>query len=125
MYFGETSADELVKFNLEMPPTGLDAFRLEAWKYMWSYRPPTDINDIRKEQRRSRGFAVGGANISRNAPVNKNGAYLLRSVTIDRNDLLIGFIVADILTDGSVVLVWRTLRAFDIPIMTGHEKEEN
>lgn len=121
MYLGETTVDELARFKLETPPTGLEASRLETWRYMWTYRPPTDIKAIREEHTRARGFAVGSANLSERASVNKGGAYLLRSILIDRSDVLIGFIVVDILSDSSVVLVWRTLRPFDTPIATGHE----
>jgi hypothetical protein len=120
---GAIDVAELGKLSSE-PPKGIDSSRQDAWKFMWTYAPPQDITDIRKEQKRSDGFSVGGANLARNAIVAKGNLYLLRSVLIRQSDVLVALLVTDVLDDGSVVIAWRTLRNFDTPISTGRGGSE-
>jgi hypothetical protein len=119
---GTEAVDELAKFEADPPPKTLEQSRNEAWDYMWTYRPPVEIKSIRKEQRKSDGFSVGGATLSRTATATKGNTYLLRSISIGDSDVLVGFVVVDILDDNSIVLAWRILKTFDTPIATGTEE---
>jgi hypothetical protein len=120
MYVGQGTTDELARFDANAPPQSLDPTHGEGWKYMWTYRPPADAA-IKDEHKRARGFSVGGVPLSEQVTVNKEGIYLLRSISIGRSDILVGFIVVDTLGDGSVVLAWRTLKIFDTPIAVRNE----
>ena len=121
MYVGQGTLDEFSRLKLDAPPEGLEQSRVDAWKYMSTYKPPTDIKAVRGEQKRTQGFAVGAVSLSDQATVTKNGVYLLRSILFRRSDALVGFLVVDSLSDNSVVLVWRMLRIFDTPITMGSE----
>jgi len=121
MYTGQGTPAELVTFKRDTPPSHLEPGRIDAWKYMWDYKPPTEIKSIRAEQRKFRGVTVAGVNLSNEAAVIKPGVYLLRSVLIQRSDVLIALGVVETLTDGSVILAWRTLSVFDTPIAVGEE----
>jgi|GEM_PF-2433150 len=121
MYLGQATPNELATLKPDVSPNGLEPTRADGWKYMWDYKPPSDIKIVRGEQKRSRGFAIGGATLSNQAAVSKGGLYLLRSILFERSDILVAFHVVDLLNDGSAVLAWRTLKIFDTPVMTGTE----
>lgn len=119
---GPAPTSELARIEAGSLPKIIDPSRGEAWTYMWSYRPPQGIQDIRKEQKRSRGFKVGEATLSESVVATKDHLYLLRSIDIGDSDVLVGMQIADILADGSVVLAWRMLKTFDTPIAIGKEE---
>jgi hypothetical protein len=121
MYTGQGALEELMTLKRDAPPSHLETLRIDAWKYLWDYRPPREIKSIRAEQRKSRGFDIAGVTLAKQVTVNRGGMYLLRSILIERSDLLIGLYVADTLTDGSVVLAWTTVNIFDTPIATGQD----
>lgn len=103
------------------PPTWLDPSRHAAWEYMWDYKPPRDIKEIRAHQAEASNLVKGGARIAETTPAIADEAYLLRSVQIDRWDILVAFQVIDRSDDGSMVLVWKIVKVFDTPVATGKE----
>lgn len=42
------------------PPSWLDESRREAWRFLWEYRPPIAITDIRQHQTDARNKVIGG-----------------------------------------------------------------
>jgi hypothetical protein len=115
LYAGQGTPDELVKLNRGTPPAWLDPNRGDAWKFMWDYRPPTDMKAIKAEKKKFLGFVVAGTTFSDSVAVRNGGVYLLRSILIDRSDILVSLYVADVLDDESVVFAWRILYNFDTP----------
>jgi hypothetical protein len=103
------------------PPSWLDQSRHQAWQYMWNYQPPRDIKEIRTHQSEAKHLVKGGVPVSETTPAITEEAYLLRSVQIDRWDILVAFQVVERSDDGAVVLVWKIVRAFDTPVATGKE----
>ncbi|MDN3273190.1 hypothetical protein QWJ07_02975 [Frankia sp. RB7] len=119
---GPQETKELAIIAANTVPRQVDSSRTEAWNYMWSYRPPQDIKDIRKDQNRSRGFRIGSASLSEKLVAAKGNLYLLRSINVRDSDILVALQVIDVLDDHSVILAWRLLNAFDTPIATGKEE---
>ena len=83
----------------------------------WDYEPPDEIRAIRVEQERfGIGLAVGNATFSEQVVVSRNSAFLVRSLQMDRSDLLAAIRIDDVLDDGSIIIVWKLLSTFDTPV---------
>ena len=119
---GQHGAANLATLEREPPPKWLSADRKAAWDYMWNYRPPTKAKEVRAEQRNSDGFTIGGANLSRYMRPTVGGLYLLRSLNFRDSDILIALYNASVLSDNSIVLVYRIISQFDTPITTDREE---
>jgi hypothetical protein len=94
-----------------------------AVRYLLSYKPPTREPDVRAEyQRVGAGFSVDDVSYGRNATVRNGATYLLRSIVIDRSDLLVVFRVVGRDSDGSVSILWKVLERFPAPRMIRETK---
>jgi hypothetical protein len=118
---GQRDADSLAAFQ-QSPPIWLSADRKGAWDYMWTYRPPTKSKEIRVAQRNSDGFVIDGVNLSRGMKPTVGGLYLLRSINFRDSDILVALYHATVLSDNSIVLVYRIVSQFDTPITTDREE---
>lgn len=88
-------------------------------QYLAAFAAPSLEPEAREEQRRTgRGFEIGRYRYKGSLPVMVGGTYVLRSIGYDRFDVLVAFRVVRQDTDGSVVLLWKKLRAFSIPYLT-------
>jgi len=85
------------------PPGWLNPTQQRAWTKAWSCRPPQEIDALRKEVGPNEGHTI----------VLEGGTYLLRSISPRRSDTLTAFHVERMLSDGSVILVWRLLSSWD------------
>jgi hypothetical protein len=121
LYLGSHTAEDFIKLGSEPPPSWLPEDRIAAWNYMWSYRPPTDIKEVRLEQAKSRGFVVDGARLSETVGVGAGSLYLLRSINIDHSDILVAIYCVNILSDRSIIILYRILKQFDTPVALGRE----
>jgi TonB family protein len=98
---------------IENVPVDVDSLPLGAniqpdlWKLMWTYHPPTDLEALRAERQ---------AHLQ-NTQVIEGQTYLLRSIHPRLSDILVAFHVERVLNDGSVVIVWRLLKAFQPPLL--------
>jgi hypothetical protein len=89
-----------------------------AAQFLTGYIPPTLEPEIRKEQRRfSMGTEINSVVYKERLPLDVGSTYLLRSITFDSADVLVGFKVLKQDTDGSVVLLWKLLKKFQTPLM--------
>jgi hypothetical protein len=96
---------------------------LDAWKFMWEYRPPREMKEIRKHQRGARNRLINNIPVSETSTAEEGMSYLLRSVQIDDHDVLVAIHVQRMLSDRSVILPWRILRIFDTPVAIRSEEE--
>jgi len=117
---GNVPISQLVS-SQETPPAWLQPGLHDAWTHMWHYLPPRELKTVREHQRAARGLVIGGGTLADQAQVEDGGSYLLRSIEFGRHDSLVCFQVVGVLPDGSVTLVWRTLKVFDVPSTTGSE----
>jgi TonB family protein len=85
------------------PPTWLALSERQSWADAWSYRPPKEIGQLRKEVRPDQNHVLAREGLT----------YLLRSIRPRQSDTLTAFRVERILGDGSAVIVWRLLSSWD------------
>lgn len=87
-----------------------------AVKTLMDYQPARPELAIRKEQRRfSQGTNIDDLNLKRTVPVEVNATYLLRSISYEQSDVLVGIKVVRRDSDGSVVIAWKLLNQFPTP----------
>lgn len=87
-----------------------------AAQFLSEFNAPTTEADAREQSRRSgTGFDVNGFTYKSSLPVKKKNTYLLRSIGYGNSDLLVAFRIASQDDDGSVVIVWKTLKKFPVP----------
>jgi hypothetical protein len=87
-------------------------------KYLVDYRPPSKEPEARAEQRRASSMIQNGQfERPSDAPVHVNRTYALRSINYNKSDVLVAFRVVRQETDGSVVLLWKTLKRFSTPTL--------
>jgi nucleoside phosphorylase len=120
---GQASLKQVVALDTALPKW-LPSSKHAAWRYLWDYRPPSAMKDIRAEQREASSKKVGSTAIHEIAPVIQGEGYLLRAINIDRADSLVALRVEKRLPDQSVVIAWRILKKFDPPVATGPEPTE-
>jgi hypothetical protein len=85
-------------------------------KFLAEYNPPSTIAEFSAEQRRTRrGIDKNGYGYNRTAPVTVNYTYALRSINYGQSDLLIVFRVVRKEINGSLVILWKTLKEFPRP----------
>lgn len=89
----------LIRANEEGPPKALPLPLHAAWRHLWKYRPPSEMNEIRSHQREARGKIIAGVPVSESAAVEQGGCYLLRSIQIAKHDILVGLTVHKVLPD--------------------------
>jgi len=82
-----------------------------------NYKPPTRINAIRNEQRKSDRYATEGATYFRYVPAITGHVYALRAISFERADILVAFKIHRKDTDGSIVIFWKPLAVFDTPLI--------
>ena len=118
---GEIPVRRVLDSPSETPPSWLAPELRDAWEYVWSYRPPTDIKEIREAQKNAKGLKVGNSVLSEEASAAEGHSYLLRSIAIQEADILVAMHVASVTPDGEYMVVWRVLKTFPTPIATGRE----
>jgi hypothetical protein len=105
----------------DIPPAELAKPLHEAWRQLWQYQPPSEMKEIRAHQREARGRVLAGVPVSEKAAVERGGCYLLRSIQIDRHDILVALSVRKILADRSCLLLWKILQHYDTPVAVGRD----
>jgi hypothetical protein len=110
----------LVESPEDLPPS-LPRGARDAWRFMWEYRPPRDVKQLRLQQGEAETKVVGNTSLSSATVAEENASYLLRALQISRHDILVALHIQRILRDGSVILVWKILKIFDTPVAVGSE----
>ena len=97
-----------------------------AAQFLANFTAPALEADAREQYRRAgAGFDMNGFTYNARVPVKAKNAYLLRSVTYGRSDLLVGLRVVSQDFDGSVVIVWKILKRFPVPEFQDIETSRN
>jgi hypothetical protein len=91
--------------------------------FLVTYRPPTNLPDIRAEQRRSRSYDVDGLIYRRDVPSTVEHTYLLRSIDFESSDTLVAFTVHRKDPDGSLIIFWKIIESFEIPRINRAQQE--
>ncbi|HVF48056.1 MAG TPA: hypothetical protein VNA17_10855 [Pyrinomonadaceae bacterium] len=82
------------------------------------YVPPTDEPSIRAEyQKLGRDYEIDGFVFKSRVPAVVGHSFVLRSISLDRSDVLIAFSVLRKDEDGSLILLWRPIETFPKPEM--------
>jgi hypothetical protein len=91
---------------------------------LMEYLPPNVDSATRREQRRfAEGTNIDDIKVKSNVPVEVGATYLLRSVSYDVSDVLVGFKVVRKDSDGSLVLAWKLLNKFSVPKIVRDKRE--
>jgi hypothetical protein len=95
-----------------------------AAKTLMDYQPPKFEQAIRKEQRRfAEGTVIDNLNLKRSVPIEVNATYLLRSISYEQSDILVGIKVVRRDSDGSAVIAWKLLNKFSTPKAVRNNQE--
>ena len=104
---------------------------------LMEYLPPKLESAIRTEQQRfAQGTTIDDIKLKSSVPVDIGATYLLRSISYDTSDVLVGFKVVRKDSDGSLILAWKLLNRFSVPkavrskpeavsLVTRHTKLQN
>ena len=89
-----------------------------ATRALLDYTTPEKEVEVRAVQRKLwQGMELSGFTFKGRVPAKVSNTYLLRSVSIDRSDILAVFRVVREDTDGSLILVYKVLKTFPKPTM--------
>jgi hypothetical protein len=85
-------------------------------KFLDAYNPPSTAAELIAEERRSRyGIDKNGYGYSRATLITLNFTYAIRSINYGQSDVLVTFRVVRKEIDGSIVILWKTLKQFQAP----------
>jgi hypothetical protein len=115
---GDLAVTDLADANTSAP-ISLPADLKPGWNYMWSYQPPTTEAQARVEHTASR--SLDGVALPSKVLAVPNQAFLLRSLSFDRSDVLVGLKVLLRNDDESIIIIWRVLKFFDTPRATNSD----
>jgi hypothetical protein len=88
------------------------------------YLPPKAEAAIRREQTRfGLGTTIDEITLRSSAPVEIGATYLLRSISYDRSDILVGLKVVRKDSDGSLIIAWKLLNKFSTPKLVREKPE--
>ncbi|HEX8921710.1 MAG TPA: hypothetical protein VF766_09545 [Pyrinomonadaceae bacterium] len=100
---GDVSLDDL---TLEHPTV----------EYLSNFKTPTKENEARTQKRQlDSGVTVNEVSYKRHLPALVDKTYVLRSINYGEGDILVAFRVVRRETDGSLVILWKTLKKYPVP----------
>jgi hypothetical protein len=89
-----------------------------ATRALLDYTPPVKEAEVRAEYRKLwQGIEITGFNFKSRLPAKISNTYLLRSISMDRSDIVVAFRVVRKDTDGSLILAFKVLKNFPKPTM--------
>ncbi len=89
-----------------------------ATRALLDYTPPIKEAEVRAENRKLwQGIELSGFNFKSRVPANVSNTYLLRSISIDRSDVVVAFRIVRKDTDSSLILIFKVLKSFPKPTM--------
>lgn len=84
--------------------------------FMLAYETPRKESQARVEyQRLGKGIIIDGQTYNQRLPAQSDATYVLRSINYGVSDVLVGFHVVREESDGSLIIVWKLLKAFATP----------
>lgn len=87
----------------------------EVLKFLAEYKPPTLHDEIRKEKKKSSNYETDSGKFSRSVPAVAGHVYALRAISFGDADILVAFQVMSAGKDGSLTIVWKRIKEFEIP----------
>lgn len=105
-------------FLIDLSETPLEQVSLEhpGLQFLLNFTPPLTEPEIRAQQRRcGEGLQAGEFSYRSYLAAIVGHTYALRSISYDRSDALVALQVVRKDDDGSVVLIWKTLKKFTAP----------
>ena len=115
---GFAGADYGMLLNLGDVPLEQVANDHAATRALLDYTPPVKEPEVRAVQRKVwQGIELSGITFKDRILAKVSNTYLLRSISVDRSDILVVFRVVRQDTDGSLIIVYRVLKTFPKPTM--------
>ncbi|HEX7772676.1 MAG TPA: hypothetical protein VF435_09665, partial [Pyrinomonadaceae bacterium] len=115
---GFAGADYGMLLNLGDVPLEQVASDHAATRALLDYTPPVKEPEVRAVQRKLwQGIELSGITFKNRIPAKVANTYLLRSISVDRSDIMVVFRVVRQDTDGSLILVYKVLKTFPKPTM--------
>jgi hypothetical protein len=100
---GDVSLDEV---KLELP----------AVEYLSAFNPPLKEPGARLQQQQvSMGYTINEVAYKNHFPARIDTTYVLRSINYGDSDILVTFRVVRRDADGSLIIIWKTLKEFPVP----------
>lgn len=115
---GFAGADYGMLLNLGDVPLEQVANDHAATRALLDYTPPVKEPEVRAVQRKLwQGIELSGITFKDRILAKVSNTYLLRSISVDRSDILVVFRVVRQDTDESLIIVYRVLKTFPKPTM--------
>ena len=93
-------------------------------RFLAEYKAVKTEPEARVEQRRfGRGTEIEGTLYKERIPLEINKTYLVRSIDFETSDVLVAFHVARQDSDGSIIIAWKLLRKFPVPMLARTKTE--
>jgi hypothetical protein len=104
-------------FLLDLGDTPLETLTTESDRvsFLAAYKPPPRMTEIRAEQTKAHKYETPDATYVNYLEARVSHTYLVRSISFDVSDVLVGFRVIRKDADGSLILFWKTLKTFKKP----------
>ena len=105
-------------FICDLGSTPIEQVTLDhkAVQFPLTFVAPTKLPEARQHYQLSvQGFEAKGFTYGRNVIASEGRAYILRSIDYETSDVLVVFRAVRKDSDGSMVLLWKTLKKFSIP----------
>jgi hypothetical protein len=104
--------------NLGVVPLETVTAETDGVRFMSAFQTPSAEPEARKAYRQFGGGQKAGQWVYMNRlPVSVNSTYVVRSINYDASDVLVAFRVVRKDSDGSVVLLWKMVNQFQMPIL--------
>ena len=119
--FGVGFAGADFGFLTKLGDVSLDTITVEhpGVQFLAAFDAPSKEAEAREQFRRAYpGFEQGGFTYATRLPATVNVTYAVRSISYRYSDILVGFRVIRQDSDGSMVLLWKTLKKFPKPELT-------
>lgn len=98
--------------------------RMREVAFLEGYQPPKYEPDVREEKKRSSDYSVEGITYKRRLEAVSGHTYILRAILFNRADSLVAFNINRINEDGSMVIFWKPLREFKVPVKFPYRDSE-
>ena len=121
---GFAGADYGFLFDLGEVPLSSVSREAPMVAFLISYRPPTNLSELRKEQSKAHKYETESGTLRSYVKAVVGHTYVLRAITFDSADALVALSIIRKDTDGSLICFWRKLETFEKPVLI-RDKVEN
>lgn len=121
---GFGGADYGFLFDLGSIPLNYVNREIPIVAFLVSYRPPKNISEVRKEQRKAFNYETDAGTLNDRVPAVVGHTYILRSINFDRADILVALKIIREDTDGSLICFWQKIETFETPTFIRDKSED-